>query len=317
MNHAQDTVPDRRGRIALTGATGFVGSHLLARLKAQGRSVRALLRPAPGCGPDSGDGVEWVAGSLGDIAALDTLVDAAQTCIHLAGATRASDASRFHDANIIGTFNLAAAARKAGVKHFIHISSQAARAPRLSGYAASKAGGEAALGPFRADMQITVIRPPAVIGPGDPMLAPVFSLLRHGWLPAPAEPRGAPRKFAIISVEDLAGEIDRVASGGAVEGGLIEPCSVPACSWADIAATAAEIRDAPVRLLRMPAAAMQLAGGICDGLGAVFRRPMPISGGKIRELLAHDWTFDTVPENAQDLKSAIASCLDEPNARED
>ena len=97
-------------RLAVTGATGFVGGHLLDAAATSGHSVAALARrPQP---PRSG--VEWIAGSLDDRAALEKLVAGADAVIHVAGVVNAPDAAGFEAGNVIGTGAVLAAAEEAG-----------------------------------------------------------------------------------------------------------------------------------------------------------------------------------------------------------
>lgn len=125
--------------LAITGATGFVGSAVLDAARAEGHAVRALARrdqPAR-------EGVTWVRGDLNDAAALAALVQGADAVIHVAGLTNTPDPAAFESANVTGTANVLAAMRAAGVKRLVFVSSLAARMPGLSLYGASKAKAEA------------------------------------------------------------------------------------------------------------------------------------------------------------------------------
>ncbi|GAB5454705.1 MAG: NAD-dependent epimerase/dehydratase family protein [Henriciella sp.] len=301
----------KTGVIAVTGATGFIGSHLLARLGAENTPTRALIRYKPNRVASAPGSTEIVSGSLNDRDALSKLLTGARTCIHLAGATTSINASGFHSANVIGTYNMAASAAAAGVEHFICVSSQAARAPRISDYAASKAMSESALEPFRADMRITIIRPPAVIGAGDPMLQPMLDLIRAGWLPAPSEPKRAPRAFAVISVHDLVSQIvDSIAGSGAGPQ-FVEPCSVASTNWTDVASATTELLERNVRIVRLPPVLMKAAAVLADGIAKLTRRTFPLSLSKVRELLAVDWTYDHPIRDAMSLKEVFEACLDD------
>ncbi len=300
-----------RGSIAVTGGTGFIGSHLLTRLDARRQPTRALIRSKRNRTVRVPESTEIVSGSLQDRDAIQSLLNGAHTCIHLAGATTSVDANGFHKANVIGTHNMAASAAAAGVEHFICVSSQAARAPWISSYAASKAMSEAALQPFAAQMRITIIRPPAVIGPGDPMLAPMFDLIRAGWLPAPSEPKGNTRSFAVISVQDLVSQIIETIDATDADEALLEPCSVASTNWTQIAAASSEVLDREVRIIRAWPGLMKALGACADGISTVTRRPLSLSLNKVRELLAVDWTYDQPVRNAMSLKEVFVACLGE------
>ena len=296
--------------IAVTGATGFIGTHLLTRLDEEGIRSRALIRRKKNRVVSVPASTEIVTGSLGDRNELRGLFQSVHTCVHLAGATTSLNESGFHSANVIGTYNAAACAAAAGVKHFICVSSQAALAPGISNYAASKAMGEATLEPFKGDMKITVIRPPAVIGSGDPMLKPMLDLIRSGWLPAPTEPRGGPRSFAVISVQDLVSQIVGSVESAGTDLDLIEPSSVASTNWTEVAAATSEVLGRKVRLVRIPALVLKSVAVCADGLGKLTRRTFSLSLSKVREMLAVDWTYDHQMRDAMSLREVFEACLE-------
>ena len=179
--------------LAITGATGFVGSAVLDEALAQGHTVRALARreQAPRAG------VEWVRGDLNDTAALAALVQGADAVVHVAGLTNTPDPAEFEIANVTGTANVLAAMTEAGVKRLVFVSSLSARKPELSAYGASKAKAEALVEASRLDW--TTVRPPGVYGPRDVDYLEMFRTARLGFVPLP--PGGA---SSIIHADDLA-----------------------------------------------------------------------------------------------------------------
>lgn len=179
--------------LAITGATGFVGRRTLALALEAGHSVRALTRrPQP---PQAG--VTWVAGVLDTPEALAELVRGADAVIHIAGVVNAPTPEGFTRGNIDGTRAVLAAAEAAGVGRFVHVSSLAAREPGLSQYGRSKAGAEDAV--RASSLAWTMVRPPAVYGPGDLEMLELFRAARFGVLPMP--PAG---RLSLIHVDDLA-----------------------------------------------------------------------------------------------------------------
>ena len=180
-------------RIAVTGATGFLGGHTLRRLVEAGHEVQALTRSTQG--PRAG--VAWVDGALDRPASLAALVTGSDAIIHIAGVVNAPDATGFDIGNRIGTANMIAAARSARVKRFIHISSIAAREPQLSLYGASKRAAEDAV--TASDLDWIVVRPPAIYGPGDTEIRDMFRMVKAGVAALP--PRG---RLSVIHADDLA-----------------------------------------------------------------------------------------------------------------
>jgi len=196
-------------KVALTGATGFVGGHLLELALGEGHTVRALARrPQP-----SRAGVTWVEGALDDSAALAALVNGADAVIHVAGVINA-DAAGFEAGNVTGTAAILGAAEQAVVGRFVHVSSLAAREPALSRYGASKARSEALVS--ASPLSSAIVRPPAVYGPGDRETLELFRMAKRGLVVLP--PAGT---LSLIHVDDLARLLLALAASDATL--LLEP----------------------------------------------------------------------------------------------
>ncbi len=205
-------------KLALTGATGFVGGHVLELALAGGHGVRALTRrPQP-----ARDGVEWVAGSLEDRTALAALVEGTDAVIHVAGVINAPDAAGFKAGNVAGTAAMLGAAEAAKVGRFVHVSSLAAREPALSLYGASKARSEALV--EASPLSSAIVRPPAVYGPGDRETLELFRMAKRGLMFLP--PEGT---LSLIHVDDLARLLLALASSE--EEMTIEPDDGHAGGW--------------------------------------------------------------------------------------
>ncbi|HZV56641.1 MAG TPA: NAD(P)H-binding protein [Sphingobium sp.] len=180
-------------RLAITGATGFVGKAVLAQAQAQGLAVRALARREQPALP----GIEWVQGTLADPAALEHLVDGADAVMHIAGMVNAPDRAAFEACNSHGTAALIAAMKAKGVARLVHVSSLAAREPQLSDYGWSKAEAERHVAGSGLDW--TMVRPPAIYGPHDAELLELFQMAKRGFVLLPPDGR-----LSIIHADDLA-----------------------------------------------------------------------------------------------------------------
>jgi nucleoside-diphosphate-sugar epimerase len=198
-------------KLAITGGTGFVGSHLIAAAVLGGHEVRALTRSEQ----PVREGVEWVPGDLDDRAALERLVVDADAVIHVAGVINARDAAGFHHGNVAGTLAMLAAATAGGVRRFVHVSSLAAREPKLSRYGASK--GEAEELVCGSGLDWAMVRPPAVYGPGDRETLELFRMAKLGLMIMP--PRG---RLSLIHVADLVRLLLALATPSAPSNILIE-----------------------------------------------------------------------------------------------
>ena len=208
--------------LAVTGATGFVGQALLDRAAAAGIAVRALARqPQP-----ARKGVEWIAGDLGDRAALAALLAGAEAVVHVAGAVNAPDAAGFEAANVTGTLAVIEAALAAGVQRFVHVSSLSAREPELSAYGASKARAEKLVRASGLDW--TIVRPPGIYGPRDVDYFEMFRLARWGVMPVP--PRDG--RASIFHADDLARLLLALVPGGeSVSHQVFEPDDGRSNGW--------------------------------------------------------------------------------------
>jgi nucleoside-diphosphate-sugar epimerase len=199
-------------KLAVTGATGFVGGHLLGRALEAGHRVKALTRrPQP-----LRDGIDWIDGALDRPDSLGRLVAGADAVIHVAGVLNARDAAGFEAGNVTGTAAMLAAAEMAGVGRFVHVSSLAAREPQLSMYGASKARSETLVEAF--PVSFAIVRPPAVYGPGDRETLELFRMAARGLVLLP--PKG---RLSVIHADDLARLLLALADPGCANGLLIEP----------------------------------------------------------------------------------------------
>jgi uncharacterized protein YbjT (DUF2867 family) len=200
-------------KLAITGATGFVGQALLELALNEGCEVAALARRKQ----KPREGVEWVAGDLAAPDALRAMMRHADAVIHVAGVVNAPDRAGFEAGNVTGTLNVIEAAKAAGVSRLVHVSSLSAREPHLSDYGASKARAEKLVRASGLDW--TMVRPPAIYGPRDTEMLELFKVSRFGFVPVPQEGR-----LSVIHVEDLARLLLALVPGGeAVTGHSFEP----------------------------------------------------------------------------------------------
>lgn len=198
-------------RLAVTGGTGFVGSHLIDVALAAGHRVKALARREQA----EREGVDWISGSLEDRAALHQLVTNVDAVVHIAGVITAPDRAGFDKGNVEGTLAMLAAATAGGIHRFIHVSSLAAREPKLSLYGGSKARSEELV--QSSGLEWAIVRPPAVYGPGDKETLELFRMAKLGLMLMP--PHG---RVSLIHADDLARLLIALAGPTAPSSILIE-----------------------------------------------------------------------------------------------
>lgn len=246
-------------RLALTGGTGFVGGHLIEAALAAGHEIKALTRRTQ---PER-DGVDWVQGDLGTRDALEWLVSEADAIIHVAGTINAPNSSGFEQGNVAGTLAMLAAATAGGVRRFVHVSSLAAREPRLSLYGASKTRAEELV--MSSGLDWAIVRPPAVYGSGDKETLELFRMAKLGLMLMP--PKG---RVSVIHAGDLARLLLALAAPDTPANILIEPDDGKHGGWthrefaralAKAVGTKAAIISSPGILLRLGARIDQLLRG--------------------------------------------------------
>lgn len=272
--------------VAVTGATGFIGRHLVDALTAEGWRVRALTRrPGDAKLPDGVDGLE---GSLEDEAAIARLAAGAEALVHCAGLIKAAGPGDFARVNVAGTERLARAAEAAGVRRLVLLSSLAAREPALSPYAASKRDSERALAAAARRLDWVILRPPAVYGPGDRETLALFRLMRRGFLPIPRLPEA---RVSVVHVGDLCHAIATLLQSSAGSGATYEIRDAAAAghAWRDLAAAAEQHLGRRVRCLPLPRALLATAAGLNEAMARLTGGAPTLSAGKVREFFHPDW----------------------------
>lgn len=289
-------------RVLITGATGFVGTRLVQSLS-EAWQVRALVRPTSPVALLEASGVELVVGGgMLDREAVGRAVEGVDVVLHLAATTRALSAAEHMRVNGAGTRTLVEAVLTARERprRIVYLSSLAAVGPAngravradtpprpLTAYGRGKLAGEHACLAAGGELEVAVLRAPAVYGPGDRDVLRFFRLAARGVLPLPA---GA-RRVQFVHVDDLA-EALRLAAMAQDARGVYHIAEPRAYTW-DEAAAAIVAAVGRGRVVRVPAALITLAGNM-SGLAAwLVRRPTIFDADKARELLAAAWTCET------------------------
>jgi nucleoside-diphosphate-sugar epimerase len=301
---------DERGRwfpgipspLAVTGATGFVGSHLLEALLDGGVHPRLLVRDPSRLPARARTQAETVPGSLHDHDALARLVSGCRAVVHLAGLVRAARGTEFDRANRAGTENLVRALREhAPQARLVHVSSLAAAGPSadplgrrpedppnpVSGYGRSKLAGEAAVRLHRGSF--VILRPPTIYGPRDTDVLQFFRLAARGVVPIPSGERWITVAFvadvvrAILAALAWAGD-DRILNLG-------EPAPHTLRSLVGVLAAAGGVRARCVSVPPVLARAAGLGGDLLHLLGM---RGIAMTTDKACELVARHWSARTV-----------------------
>ncbi len=287
--------------VALTGGTGFVGSHVADALLKEGLRVRALVRRPEAVAWLNGTPVELVRGDVRDAASLRALVEDVSAVVHVAGKTSARNEADYLLANATGTENVAAATRvHAPGAQVVLVSSQAAGGPSrdgvpvkaadsphpVSAYGRSKLAGEDAV--RRGHVPFTILRPSAVYGPRETAIRDLFTAASRGFVPLLAG--GFPRIQMVYAEDVAAAVIGALSRGGREETFFVAHPEV--LDYRRIAETLAALPTRRPRLLPVPGAAIRAAGlvaGLFSGLG---KGPPVFNAEKANEMLQAAWLCD-------------------------
>lgn len=289
-------------RILITGATGFVGSHLVEAVARNGLRARALVRETSAVGPLKQYGVERVIGDITDPASLRRAVADVDTVLHLAASTRALRPADFHRVNAEGTRRLVTAMAEAGGRRrLVYLSSLAAVGPRgdrpvraddearpITAYGRSKREGER-VSLEAEEVSTAVLRAPAVYGPGDRDLLTFFRLADRGLLPVMGS---VERRLQFVHARDLATAI--LAAAGSPEAtGVFHIAEPRSYAWDEVLGLMAAATGREGRRVRIPVTGLKAAALATELVARATRRPGIFDRDKAREILAPGWLCET------------------------
>jgi len=293
-------------KVFLTGGSGFVGSHVLDQLLAQGIPTRLLLRRTSSKRwiPTDSKLLEWSYGSLDDPISLAQALSPELThVIHCAGLIQAASPVDFYRANAQGTRNLLEAIRQTGLKlqRFVLISSLSASHPAspdqpaketdpsapLSEYGKSKLAGEKEVR-NHCPCPYVILRPSAVYGPRDVAFLPLFRLAQKGFYPK----RTRPFYLNPIYVKDLARVIVASLDHPETPGQTIHVTGPDVIEVSEMGKQLCSMFGKRPRPIPLPFWFLQLAGWLSTTVSRLSRQPILFAYGKDRELTAPGWVAD-------------------------
>lgn len=214
-------------KVLVTGATGFVGSHLVDQLLAQGQEVRVFVRSPSKLPEEQRAKVEVVQGELLDPPSLAQALQGIDVVYHIAGLIQAVQRGEFFRTNTLGCYLLfQAAAMQTSPPLVVLVSSLATVGPSdgqapvgretvpqpVSYYGLSKRGGELVAHQFAEQLPVTIVRPPVVFGPRDHAVLELFKpAARWGMLFLPAV---KDFRMSLVAVDDLVNALLLAAKKG-------------------------------------------------------------------------------------------------------
>ena len=280
---------DTRASVFITGATGFVGQRLVSALLQQGHKVRAMIRPEINTDSRIPQGCEQLPVGLTDVKKLTGIVADSNAVIYCAGSVRGRKTADFSMANIKGVKAMLEALEQSGdAPPLLLLSSLAASRPHLSDYARSKHEGEQLL-QGKPLLPWTILRPPAVYGPGDREMLPILKMIRRG-LVVHAGPRD--QRLSLLHVDDLASAIAAwllVSQRSAHKTYAIDDGTPGGYGWEEIGEA---VSAGGFRTLIVPSFMLEASARINLLLSSLLGYAPMLTPGKVCELIQPDWLCD-------------------------
>ncbi len=290
-------------RVLITGATGFIGSHLAAELHRKGYELRCLVRRSSNLSSLSDLPIEYVYGDLFSEQVLCEAVRGTQYIYHVAGITKAKTKADYFRGNHIATKNLLHAVRteKPQLRRFVHISSQAAVGPTRGGtitdettpfhpittYGISKMEAEKECLAVMEEIPITIVRPPAVYGPRDKDIFEFFNTMNKGLQPMVGFNK---KEVSLIHVKDLIDGIVLAAEADIGAGETYFISSERFYNWKEVGEITSRIMGKKVLHVRIPEIAVYTIAAIAELYSLVSRRAVLLNWEKAKDIVQDSWT---------------------------
>lgn len=294
-------------RVLVTGATGFLGSHIAEVLAQHGFTVRCTVRPSSSLKWLEHLNIEKIAVNFSDEASLQKACQGVDVVIHNAGITRAKNDAEFFETNTDATERLTKAAIKARVSRFIFISSLEACGPdgfttAISAYGKSKLEAEHRLTDLQNAIEIILLRPAGVYGPRDTDLLTLFQLAKYGFLTVPA----TNGRLQPVHGRDVAEAVLATINGKA-QLGPFEIAEANTYSWQDMASMLEVAMNKKLRVLRIPREIFLGAGYLSETFSKLLNQAPKLDRRRAKSLAYYTYTCNTQPfKDAFDWQARIS-----------
>ena len=286
-------------KVLVTGANGFIGSHLVEALLKNGYQVRALVRKSADLKWLAGLPCEIVYGAISEINTLFPAVENVDFICHTAGATKAKTIEEFALINYGGTQNLLNACLKKNInlKRFVLFSSLAAVGPSdnsqsiteekacypISNYGTTKQQAESAVLEFKDKIPSVILRLSAIYGPRDKEILFYFKLLKKGVRPIFGE------TFSLCYVKDAVNAVILSLERDISSGSIYNIADAKCYTYDDVAIIAEQILNKKTLRIKVPKAILLAYATI---LHKISQGKSIINPDKIKELTSKCWVCD-------------------------
>ena len=292
-------------KVLITGATGFIGSHLAEELARRGCRVSCLVRRASKVKELERLPVRLVAGDYLDPGSLEEAIRGQDAIFHLAALLNGRNWQDFYRANTLSTQNLVEACLKAGpgLKSFVFVSSISAVGPSEGGrrldeeapcrpislYGRSKLAAEQAVKSAGHGLPWIIIRPPNVLGPRQKELLQAINLVRRGIMPVVGNGQ---LQTSLCDVEDLVRALILAAERPEALGQSYLVTDGRDYAWRDITlAVAQELGLRKIRL-KVPYGFQVALAWLAEGTSRLTSKPPLLSREMLRSGHRFEWLYD-------------------------
>lgn len=295
----------QKSKALVTGANGFVGSHLVEGLLSKGYHVICLVRKTSNLRWLSGLNVEYVYADISEKESLKNVLKNVGFVFHVAGLTKAKTEEEYFKANYQGTKNLIEACIEDNpqIKRFVYISSQAAVGPGkddqpldetapcnpVTDYGKSKLEGEKIVLEFSLKLPVTIIRPPAVYGPRDSDILSFFKVANKGFKTLFGKGESY---LSLCYIEDLVDGIILAAESPKAIGQIYFIADDQIYSWGEAFQIIAKVLNKKTITLRIPKSFLYTIAFVSENIARLLGKPTVINVQKVREITQKYWLCD-------------------------
>ncbi len=290
--------------VLITGASGFVGSHLAETLAKQKIKIKLLVRTTSRLPFQLLPGMELCYGDVTDLESVRTATRNVRAIYHLAGVLRGSDLSSYRKVNVAGTWNICWAAAEAGtVKRLTYISSLSAAGPSevnseidetmpcrpISFYGQTKLEGEKIVQAFNGKFQVSILRPGVVYGQRETDLFEYFRMVNRGLVLNSGDGN---QRVSFIHVADLVEAILLASQSLKANGRTFFVSDGQDISWNELAQLIGNVLKKTYKTFNVPLGIVRIVASLGDWAASWTGKPLlpPIvSKDKVKEAAAPGW----------------------------
>lgn len=293
-------------KVLVTGANGFIGSHLVEALIQKGYKVKCLVRKTSDLKWLDREKVKLVYGDITQKESLFTAVEGVDYIYHTAGIVRAVDRKKYYLVNQYGTRNLIQVCAQVNfnLKKFVYLSSQAASGPAdkadkllkeedcphpITDYGKSKLKGEEEIINFKGKVPFVILRPCSVYGPREKDIYVYFKMAKWGIVPV----LGREEKYInLCYIKDLVSGSILAAEKEKSRGKIYFIGDGQIYSWTQIGKTINEVFRVRARKIVIPEKLLNVVSFFNEGISSITQKPTVVNNQKVLEMKQKYWLFD-------------------------